>query len=279
MSEGRSGAGARADPRLHVERSDPPEPRAPAVVLVHGVLDSARSFARVRRILGESHRTIAYDRRGYQRSRDAGTGAGTLAEHVDDLLCVLEEHAGACASTPAAVLGHSYGGVVALAAAERRPDLVARVVAYEPPLSWLEWPDDPDAVAAARDRVAPAPGETPAAFAERFTRTMLGDARYGRLAVEVRSGLALDGPAASLEVAQLAAAAGFDPARVGVEVVVAHGSDAAPRHERDAAWLARHVPGARLAVVDGAAHGAHLSHPHELAALVDATARSPGHAP
>ena len=51
---------------------------------------------------------------------------------VADLVDVL-------AGRPAVVFGHSYGGNVALAAADRHPDLVRAVGVYETPLSWLDW--------------------------------------------------------------------------------------------------------------------------------------------
>jgi pimeloyl-ACP methyl ester carboxylesterase len=75
---------------------------APLVVLVHGSLDRAGSFARVIRRLADLH-TVAYDRRGYHRSRHVVPVHDTLDGHVDDLLLVID-------SRPAVVIGHSYGG-------------------------------------------------------------------------------------------------------------------------------------------------------------------------
>ncbi|MCU1495136.1 MAG: alpha/beta hydrolase fold protein [Acidimicrobiaceae bacterium] len=260
------------DGSLHVEtRGEGGESLAP-LVLVHGVLDSARSFSRLARKLDTSRQVVAYDRRGYQRSRGAEPASVDLRQHVDDLISVLEEldapaqgsHArrGAASERPAAVLlGHSYGGIVALAAAARRPDLVGGVLAYEPPLSWLSWWPEP-----------PSERGTPAHFAERFMRTMIGDRRYERLSPTSRDGLALDGPAAVSELRDLAAAAPFDPSAVGVPVVVARGARTSARHVRAAEWLAAELPCAKLEVVGGADHGAHISHPGELARLLEGLA-------
>ncbi|HUY30015.1 MAG TPA: alpha/beta fold hydrolase [Acidimicrobiales bacterium] len=279
MSLGAPAPGGRGRRDLHVETSEHADHAAPAVVLVHGVLDSGRSFSRLRRVLAGRHPTVAYDRRGYQRSRVAGAACGLLADHVDDLLWILEEHAPAiaahaspCGARRAVVLGHSYGGVVALTAASRRPDLVGAVVAYEPPLSWLPFWSAP---AGAGAPVPPAPetGEAPAAFAERFTRSMLGDERYARLAPATRAGIALDGAAAAGEIAELPTAAAFDASAIDVTVVAARGSDAAVRHVLGAEWLAGAVRGATLAVVAGAGHGAHITHPNELAVLVEEACR------
>src|SRR5271168_5306838 len=88
-----------------------PAPVVPVVVLVHGSLDRSASFGRVLRRLGDLH-TVVFDRRGYHGSREALPLNTTLDGHVDDLLGVI-------AGRAAVVIGHSYGGTVALGAALR----------------------------------------------------------------------------------------------------------------------------------------------------------------
>src|SRR5207237_1179460 len=122
-------------PELHVVDHPSSAPDAPLVVLVHGTMDRSTSFHRVMSFLPDCS-VIAYDRRGYARSRFASPAAESLADHVDDLLEVLD-------GRPAVVVGHSYGGDVALGAAVRRPDLVRAVAAFEAPMPWRpEWPAD-----------------------------------------------------------------------------------------------------------------------------------------
>jgi pimeloyl-ACP methyl ester carboxylesterase len=60
----------------------------------------------------------------------------------------------------------------------------------------------------------------------------------------------------------------FEPQAVTVPVVVAHGTETRPHHRQAAAELARRVPRGELHVVEGASHGAHLSHPEAFARLV-----------
>lgn len=265
---------------LYVERRAGAAALAP-VVFVHGVLDSARSFGRVVRALDPARAVVAYDRRGYQRSRDAAvTTAVTttpFARHVADLIGVLEQARGADEHPRPVVLGHSYGGVVALAAAVERPELVGGVLAYEPPLAWLEWwpltpdPRSPESSSAepGAASLAPGEGETAAQFAERFTRTMVGDRRYERLTPATRLGLGDDGPVAVAELSELPLTPAFDPRSVRVPVVVARGAHAARRHRRGTDWLAVAIPGAELATIGGADHGVHISHPRELAQLLE----------
>ena len=71
---------------LHILERAGSAPGAPAVVLVHGSLDRAESFRRVMRRLPDLA-IVAYDRRGYQRSRDAGVVG--LRGHIADLVDIV----------------------------------------------------------------------------------------------------------------------------------------------------------------------------------------------
>ena len=102
----------------------------PRIVLVHGSLDRSTAFLRAIRLL-EDRTVVRYDRRGYGQSVAAGT-CTDFSEQVDDLADVVD-------GQPSVVFGHSLGGVVALAFAERHPDLVPAVVAYEAPMAWQPW--------------------------------------------------------------------------------------------------------------------------------------------
>jgi pimeloyl-ACP methyl ester carboxylesterase len=97
---------------------------APALVLIHGLAASTRSWDALVPLLISSHRVIRIDLLGHGRSaKPAGGGYGMpeqgrrVAEAMDRLGV---EHA--------AVVGHSTGGVVATALAEQRPDLVTSLV-------------------------------------------------------------------------------------------------------------------------------------------------------
>lgn len=235
----------------------PPVVVLDCVVLVHGTLDRATSFTRVRRHLADLE-TVAYDRRGYA-SRVA-EGPGTLDDHVDDLLDVIGDRR-------AVVAGHSYGADIALAAAARRPDVVVGVVSYEAPMPWQPW--WPDNTAGA---VAVSAGG-PEAAAEAFMRRMVGDQRWERLPVRTKDARRAEGPAVLAELASIRDQVPFDLADVRVPVVVGVGTESAS-HQREAApKVAALLPDAVLVEVDGASHGAHLSHPAEFAGLVRAALR------
>ncbi|MGA2837742.1 MAG: alpha/beta hydrolase [Acidimicrobiales bacterium] len=235
----------------------------PLVVLVHGSLDRAASFARVARRLDDVH-TLTYDRRGYHRSRNAVPVHTTVEGHVSDLLAVIDER-------PAVVVGHSYGGDIALGAALRPggPGPILAVGAYEPPLPWLgQW--------ARRNGARPdgsphPPDEDPGEAAERFFRRMVGDAAWERLPERTKADRRADGPALAAELAAIRTTeAPFDITRLSVPAVFGRGSASLPHHRDAVAWLVENVPGSELVEIDGAGHGAHLTHPEAFARFVRA---------
>lgn len=234
---------------------------APPVVLVHGTMDRATSLAKVARRLRDLE-VVRYDRRGYGESRLDAEGravpvAETVDDHVDDLLHVL-------GGRPSVVVGHSTGGTIALAAAARRPDLVVAVGAYESPRPWASW--WPTASPGAR---AVADAEVDAATAaERFMRRMIGDAQWERLPARSRETRRAEGPALVADMASIRGEPAYRDEDVTVPVVAALGGASLDHHARAAEEIAAAVPDGELLVIDGARHGAHLTHPDEVAGLV-----------
>jgi pimeloyl-ACP methyl ester carboxylesterase len=222
------------------------------VVLVHGAMDRATSFAKVARRLADLE-VVRYDRRGYGDSTGHGV-CRTVDEHVADLLAVLD-------GRPAVVVGHSMGGTIALAAAEDHPELVAAVVAYEAPRPWVDWwPGDSAGGRATRV-------DDPAEAAERFLRRMVGDERWERLPRRTREQRRAEGEALLADLRSIRAGPAHHDERVTVPVIAAHGGASVGHHARTAEELAARVPHGELVVVPGAGHGVHLTHPDALADL------------
>lgn len=99
------------------------------LVLVHGSWGDHHNWDPVVDGLSESFEVVTYDRRGHSAS-EPGAGQGSVYEDADDLAELIE----AVASGPAHVVANSYGAIVALNAAVRRPEVFATLVAHEPPL-------------------------------------------------------------------------------------------------------------------------------------------------
>jgi pimeloyl-ACP methyl ester carboxylesterase len=239
---------------------------APLVVLVHGSLDRAGSFARVQRRLGDLH-TLSYDRRGYQGSRNVLPVCTSIDEHVDDLLEVIDGRV-------SVVVGHSYGGDIAVGAALRggASSGIVAVLAYEPPMPWLgRWARSAASQARLRQRdAAAAPYDAdPAVEAEGFFRRMVGDDAWERLSETAKQERRADGPALVAELAAVRTSEPpFDVTGLAVPATFGRGERSATRHRDTVAWLVDHVPGSVLVEIGGAGHGAHLTHPDAFAAMV-----------
>lgn len=252
-------------PGLHVLERAPADGwdghRGPVVVLVHGSLDRATSFTRTLRRLPEDWGVFAYDRRGYQASRD-GPPVG-VAGHVDDLLGVAR-----AANRPGwalTAIGHSMGGVVVMGAAVAEPALFASIGAYEPPTPWLPLPN-PEPAGAPFAMV-----DDPERQAETFFRRMMGDAAWERLPAAAKASRLADGPALQAELTSLRLVAPFDVAALVVPTLLGFGGPASGTHRHQRmTWLADHIIDAHRFEAADAGHGAHLSHPAAFADFVRA---------
>ena len=96
----------------------------PRAVLVHGSMSFGELAFSEQRPLGERWRIELVDRRGYGESPDRA-GRVDFDEDARDLAALLDE--------PAHLVGHSYGGIVCLLAAELRPEAVRSLTVIEPP--------------------------------------------------------------------------------------------------------------------------------------------------
>jgi pimeloyl-ACP methyl ester carboxylesterase len=246
------------------EHSHPAPAGAPRVVLVHGTMDRATSLAKVSRRLSELE-VIRYDRRGYGDSRLVADGTpapvpSTVDDHVEDLMDVLDGRA-------AVLVGHSMGGTIALATAARHPDLVPAVAAYESPRPWAAWWPG----TSPGGRVVADASVDDATAAERFMRRMIGDARWERLPASSRATRLAEGPALVADMRSIRGEPAYDDAALTMPVVAARGGGSDDHHARAAAEIAESVADGELVIIDGARHGAHLTHPDGFAALVRRT--------
>jgi pimeloyl-ACP methyl ester carboxylesterase len=246
---------------LVVDEHVPSERRAgdPVVVLVHGSLDRASSFARVIRRLPDLH-TIAYDRRGYQRSRDVTPLADTLESHIDDLFSVI-------GGRPAVVIGHSFGGTITLGAALRgdKDSTIQAIAAYEPPMPWLSVPG-------ARPSTSRTIDDDPTVISEQFFRRVVGNSAWERLSETAKDERRFDGPGLAADVRSIRGEVPpFDASQLALPAVFGMGEHSNARQRGGVQWLVDHVVGSELIEFPGSGHGAHLSHPDAFAQLVRRT--------
>ncbi|MCW5772144.1 MAG: alpha/beta hydrolase [Rhodospirillaceae bacterium] len=101
---------------------------APTIVLVHGSPAEGRAWGRVARHLGPNGRLLTPDLPGYGASDPAPSAAAAGTAAMAHPIAALIEQADA----PVWVVGHSYGGNVALHAALAKPGRVAGLILFEP---------------------------------------------------------------------------------------------------------------------------------------------------
>lgn len=105
----------------------------PPVVLLHGLFGSARNLGTVQARLAARYRVLALDLRNHGDSpHEFGMDYATMAEDVRETLAARD-------ALPAALIGHSMGGKVAMRLALAAPEAVTRLlvadiapVAYPP---------------------------------------------------------------------------------------------------------------------------------------------------
>jgi pimeloyl-ACP methyl ester carboxylesterase len=107
--------------RAHVGGAGPP------VVLLHGLGGAASNWVEVAPLLVDRHRVVALDLPGHAGSPPLGPARG-LQPFVDAVAAAVE----ALDAAPALIVGHSFGGHVAVWLAARRPDLVAGLLLVAP---------------------------------------------------------------------------------------------------------------------------------------------------
>jgi pimeloyl-ACP methyl ester carboxylesterase len=101
----------------------------PPLVCVHGSLCDFRIWSAVLGPLTRKHRVIAVSlRHFFPEQWDAVGDTYSIAQHVDDMIGFIEQ----LDTGPVDLMGHSRGGHVSFRVAQRRPDLLRRLILAEP---------------------------------------------------------------------------------------------------------------------------------------------------
>ena len=115
---------------------DSPSPR-PTVVMIHGLFTGSLAswYFTAAPALAASHRVLLYDLRGHGRTQRVADGYNldTMARDLVELIC----------DEPRVILvGHSYGGLIALRVAMKHPERVAGLALVDVPLPPSEMGED-----------------------------------------------------------------------------------------------------------------------------------------
>ncbi|HET7876009.1 MAG TPA: alpha/beta hydrolase [Methylomirabilota bacterium] len=246
----------------------------PAVVLLHAGGGSGAQWRRVAERLGEGWRLVTVDFYGHGGT-DLWPGPPEARTHEAEagLVRAVLRQLGA---RPAHVVGHSYGGGVALRLAVTDPGAVERLVLIEPQC----W-------AMLRHGAERAHYEAACATAHRFLGALKagrpedgwrdfiddnnGPGAWARLPEAARARLLATTEAiASAYYANLSHSTTPGECRaIGAPTLVLHGAATLPRYRRMTELVAEAIPGARLDVLPEAGHMSPLSHPDLVAAAVE----------
>jgi pimeloyl-ACP methyl ester carboxylesterase len=164
----------------------------PPLVCVHGSLNDFRIWGCVLGLLTRQVRLICVSLRHFFPDHWDGIGdTYSIAQHVDDLIAFLEK----LDAGPVDLLGHSRGGHISFRVAQRRPDLLRRLILAEPG-GELDATLDPDykggpslllaRFTTAANRIAS--GDVDGGL-EFFVDTLEGPGRWQRLPALMKQGL------------------------------------------------------------------------------------------
>jgi len=234
----------------------PFDPKLPAIVFIHGAgLDHSVWQWQSRYLAHHGFAVLAVDLPGHGRS--PGAVRASIGEHADWVAAFIEA---ACVGR-AHVVGHSMGALVALDAALRHPDRVAKLALLG---ASVPMPVGEAFLAAAKD-------DSPAAF---DMQSVWGHARLSPLSASPVPGssLALAGRSlvaranAGVQYAGLAACHAYAPApeairALNVATLVVAGRRDQMTPMKAGQSLAREIPGSHLVVVE-AGHAMTSEAPH-----------------
>jgi pimeloyl-ACP methyl ester carboxylesterase len=101
----------------------------PPLLCIHGSLCDFRIWSSVLGPLSNKHRVIAPSLRHFFPDHWDGVGdTYSIAQHVDDVIGFIEK----LDAGPVNLMGHSRGGHISFRVAQRRPDLLRRLILAEP---------------------------------------------------------------------------------------------------------------------------------------------------
>lgn len=115
---------------LHWPKSNSSETSRPPVLMIHGWLDNAMSFARLAPALAADRDVYAIDLPGHGQSGHRPAGQGySLPDYIADLAELVETYFSGDDSSPRPdLVGHSLGGIIATFYAAAFPERVGRLV-------------------------------------------------------------------------------------------------------------------------------------------------------
>jgi esterase len=241
----------------------------PPLVCVHGTLGDFRTWYAVLGPLSKTHRVITLSLRRFFPERWDGVGNDYLmAQHVSDVIGFIER----LETRPVDLMGHSRGGHIGFRVAQQRPDLLRKLVLAEPG-GELDPTLGPAAARPVAARMAVAvekigSGDIDGAVAF-FVEMLDGDGAWARLPAPAKQQLrdniyTLIGQAGENRKPY----AKSDAESIKTPTLLIGGSDTQGTLSQIWRVLAKHIPGAKTAVIPGTRHWMFEQAPQEFSKIV-----------
>jgi pimeloyl-ACP methyl ester carboxylesterase len=249
------------------------------IILVHGATADHTTWRTSGPLLAARHTLHAIDRRGRGASGDGGPREPYAIEREFDDLAAVVDAVAADGGSPVDVVGHSYGGRIALGAALRTAR-IRRLVSYEgaPPAAERGY-QDVDAGTVRQVEKLVAAGDRDEALAT-FMREIVGMpgpelAAFRADPIWPRRAAAIDTTIRELraETSPAGSLAALGAVRQPVLQILG-GESTEPFAAATRALDAR-LSNGRVVTIAGARHAAHHTHPAEFVAAIEAFLRDP----
>ena len=242
----------------------------PPVVFVHSSGMGATQWERTIDALDAGHRCLAPDLSGYGESSAARDDSDGALDQDAEIVGSIVELAGQGAH----LVGHSYGGAVALLAARTAPNL-ASLTLIEPVIAdLLRTGDSAEAAAELQFLSYSFLGALEAAdeigALKAFVDYWNAEGAWESLPPEAQAGLVSLARKISMEVRGVAftAAKAFDLEGIDVPALVLVGEDTRKAPKRMSELMVEALPRATHRVISGAGHMSPLTHPAEVARAI-----------
>lgn len=240
----------------------------PTVLLIHSGGFTSRQWRKLAEMLAPAYRVLAPDLLGYGETGPWPDGKPFhFRQDLDFLESLLDQE-----SAPAHLVGHSYGGFLALQLALRRPDLVRSIAVYEPVafgiLDEIEDADARSALSLVRPNWQPDATGTDEAWLRAFVEWWNGPGAWDRLNEETRAAFRTVGWKMFQEVLTLAAdqTNRATYATITVPTLILGGADSPLAERRVVEKLGAALPRGTARFFEGVGHMGPISH----AALINA---------
>jgi pimeloyl-ACP methyl ester carboxylesterase len=270
---------------------DEGNPSGTPIVLIHGYTGSVNWWEKLAPLLTEQHRVIRVDLLGHGGSEKPGAGYA-----IENQGSAIAEALASLGVQGATVVGHSLGGTVAVAVAERSPQVVAKVVIVD------QAPDDSfeeDSPLVQDAAYVPVIGQAMSRLTEWVPASVVRDSFQDAFGPDFNIASGFDNPDQVVDDLREMTYTAFDDApeaendysdeqpldqrmaAIKVPLLVIFGAEDEFYEAEASTAPYREVEGAEVALIQGAGHSPNVEKPEQVAPLILAFAagravRAPG---